>query len=53
MGLSDTSGIMVEVSKVFAFLQGVYSSFPTVVKLVTFAAFGSVVLVGVLRGVGR
>lgn len=53
MGLVETGGLMLEVSKVFQFIRGVYSGFPMVVKLAVFGCFGSVVLVGLLRGVGR
>lgn len=49
----EAGGVMVEVNKVFDFIRGVYGFFPTVVKLVIFASFGSVVLVGIFRGVGR
>lgn len=53
MGLIETGGIMLEINKVFSFLRDVYGSFPMVVKLVIIGTFGSVVFVGLLRGVGR
>lgn len=53
MGVAETGGVMLEVSKVFSFLSDLYGYFPTVVKLVLFGVFGSVILVAMLRGVGR
>lgn len=53
MGLIEANGIMVEVSKVFDFFRVVYEGFPTVVKLLMFSTFGSIVFIGMLRGVGR
>lgn len=52
MGLIESGGIMVEVSKVFSFLRDLYGSLPTVIKLVIFGTFGAVILIGLLRGVG-
>lgn len=53
MGLMDTVGMMAEVSKVFTFIRSLYYSFPLVVQLVILGAFGSVIFIGILRGVGR
>lgn len=53
MGLVESVGMMLEVNKVFSFLRDIYGSFPLVVKLVMFGAFGSVIFIGILRGIGR
>lgn len=53
MGLIETGAIFLEVNKVFAFLRDLFNSLPPVIYLVGVGAFGSVVLVGLLRGVGR
>ncbi len=53
MGLIETGGLMVEVTKVFSFIRGIYDGFPMVVKLVIFGVFGSVIFVALLRSVGR
>lgn len=53
MGVNENVTLMDEVSKVFSFISGLYDTFPTVIKLVMLGTFGAVILVGILRGVGR
>ena len=46
-------GLIAEISGVFDFLRNVFDCLPIAVKLLVYAAFGGVIYLGIIRGLGR
>ena len=46
-------GLFGESASVFEFLRSVYDAFPVAIKLLTLASFGGVILIAIMRGIGR
>lgn len=46
-------GLIGETAGVFDFIRAVYSAFPVAIKLLIIGAFGGVVFICVMRGIGK
>ena len=46
-------GLIGESASVFEFLRPVYDAFPVAIKLLTLASFAGVILIAIMRGIGR
>ncbi len=46
-------GLIAETAGVFGFLRDVFTMLPVAVKLLVYGAFGGVVYISIVRGLGR
>jgi len=46
-------GLIHETTEVFAFLRSVFELLPVAIRLLVYGAFGGVVFIAVVRGIGR